>query len=114
MANEFQKNNRGRPKGAVNKVTAKAKEFLLKVNSALENTLFEDLQEMNPTERVKVWLALQEYLMPKLSRQEITGIESPKTELTVNLSKLSNDDLERLEELAQLAGDQEGESEEGV
>jgi hypothetical protein len=110
----FVKGNPGRPKGSVNKVHAKAKEFLLRVNDALEAVIFEDLMTIDPEDRVKLWLALQEYIMPKLSRQEITGIEQPKTELTVNLSKLSNDDLERLEELAQLARDQEGESEEGV
>lgn len=61
---------KGRPKGSQNKTTAQIKDFLMSVSEHLEGSLFDDLKELNPYDRVKVWLTIQEYLLPKLSRQQ--------------------------------------------
>ena len=76
----------GRPAGSPNKTTAKTKEYLLAISAELENTLLEDLQELQPLDRVKIWLSLQEYLLPKLSRQDITTADADgKIEYTINV-----------------------------
>jgi len=76
----------GRPAGSPNKTTTKTKEYLLAISAELENTLLEDLQELQPLDRVKIWLSLQEYLLPKLSRQDITTAQDDgKIEFTINV-----------------------------
>lgn len=40
--------------------------------SILEDKLESDIHEMQPTERVKLWATLQEYIRPKLARQTLT------------------------------------------
>jgi hypothetical protein len=79
------KHGTGRPAGSPNKTTAKTKEYLLTISTELENTLLDDLQELHPLDRVKLWLSLQEYLLPKLSRQQITGSEGEKIDFTINV-----------------------------
>lgn len=76
----------GRPAGSPNKTTAKTKEYLLAISAELENTLLDDLQELQPLDRVKIWLSLQEYLLPKLSRQQTENADSDnKVEFTINV-----------------------------
>lgn len=76
----------GRPAGSPNKTTAKTKEYLLAISAELENTLLDDLQELQPLDRVKIWLSLQEYLLPKLSRQDFsTAQDDGKIEFTINV-----------------------------
>ena len=64
----FLPGNDGRPKGAKNKLTQEKKDKIAWVLSTLEVNLEEDILAMHSTDRVKLWLDLQEYVNPKLQR----------------------------------------------
>ncbi len=80
------KHGKGRPSGSINKSTAQTKEIISKVTEEIEKTLFNDIAELQPTDRVKLWLSLQEYLAPKLSRQQIE-----ENNLTIEVGAPSRD-----------------------
>lgn len=90
----FEKGNthgKGRPAGSQNKTTAQAKEMIQKISSELEQTLTADLQNLEPIERVKLWLSLQEYLTPKLSRQDINADMGEQGPPVFNIHVIGND-----------------------
>ena len=70
---QFQKGNPGKPKGAVNKVTSNLREKLTAAadNFGLIDTLFNDLAELAPLDRVRAITALLPYMMPKLQSIEM-------------------------------------------
>jgi hypothetical protein len=86
---KFEISNRagkGRPKGSPNKVTATAKEFLQMLSDELRETILNDLSQLEPLERVKVFIQLQEFLIPKLARKQIEPIgEDNKIEYIINV-----------------------------
>ena len=107
----FEKGNKlgvGRPQGSPNKTTTKTKEFIYHICAELETTIIEDIEVLQPIERVKIWLSLQEYLIPKLTRQQI---ESADNDINITIShpqpdysKLTLDELKVLEQLLSKAG----------
>jgi hypothetical protein len=107
---KFEKGNKygkGRPKGSPNKVTAQTREFLEHVIQHLNMNLLNDIQELSASDRVKVWLSLQEYILPKLSRTELTEDGENDTNLKISVvspqpdySKLSIEELRFLESIA--------------
>jgi hypothetical protein len=70
---QFKPGEGGRPKGAANKFTTTVKERIENVLDKLDETLFADLMEMEPSARVELWAKLQEYIRPKLSRTAVVG-----------------------------------------
>ena len=102
----------GRPKGSLNKTTAETKSFLVRISNKLGECVEEDLELMDPKDRVKIWLELQEYLIPKLSRTEITGEDGGMIEIkqTLKLENLGINELRELERIAQLAAYSEPDS----
>ena len=104
--------SKGRPKGAINKTTAETKSFLIRISNKLGECVEEDLELMDPKDRVKIWLELQEYLIPKLSRTEITGEDGGMIEIkqTLKLENLGINELRELERIAQLAAYSEPDS----
>jgi hypothetical protein len=65
----------------------------------------------NPTLQITLYKLLsnaEEERKLSIVKQEISGPEGRPIETTVNLEKLSTDDLERLEELAKLASNPKG------
>lgn len=108
--------SKGRPKGAINKTTAETKSFLARIANKLGEHIEQDLEMMEPKDRVKIWLELQEYLIPKLSRTEITGEDGGIIEIqqTLKLENLGIDQLRELERIAELAADTSVDSSEGL
>lgn len=104
--------SKGRPKGSLNKTTAETKSFLVRISNKLGECVEEDLELMDPKDRVKIWLELQEYLIPKLSRTEITGEDGGMIEIkqTLKLENLGIDQLRELERIAELAAYSEPDS----
>jgi hypothetical protein len=102
----FEKGNnfgKGRPKGSQNKTTVQLKEYLHTVSEHLESELLSDIDVLSPSERVKLWIQIQEFFIPKLSRQQI---ESGDNDVNINIihkepdySKLSTDELKTLERI---------------
>ena len=70
---QFKPGEGGRPKGAANKFTTAIKERIENVLEKLDETLFEDLMQIEPSRRVELWAQLQEYIRPKLSRTALVG-----------------------------------------
>ena len=82
----FQKGNKhgnGRPKGSQNKTTAQIKEYLMQLAEAIETDLINDIELLSPGERVKTYLAIMEYLLPKLSRQQDAAADN---DININIS----------------------------
>lgn len=73
---------KGRPSGSKNKTTVQMKEYLLKVSEHLEDELLSDIDVLSPSERVKLWIQIQEFFIPKLSRQ--SG-ESGDNDVNINI-----------------------------
>jgi len=70
-------------KGKPNKRTVESVKRVEWVLSILEKTLEDDIESVNPNERVKLWNDLQEYIRPKLARTEIdTG--NSKVEINID------------------------------
>jgi len=107
---------KGRPVGSTNKTTAETKAFLARISNKLGERIEEDLDLMDPKDRVKIWLELQEYLIPKLSRTEITGEDGGMIEIqqTLKLENLGIDQLRDLERIAELAAYSPTDSSEGL
>ena len=86
---KFEISNRagkGRPKGSPNKVTATAKEFLQLLSEELRETVLNDLSQIEPLERVKIFIQLQEFLIPKLARKQLEAVgEDNKIEYIINV-----------------------------
>ena len=76
----FKKKNKfgkGRPKGSKNKSNEIFRNRVQELLTKLDATLDEDLQQLTPQERVKMYLQLLEYVTPKLKRIEE---QEPRTE----------------------------------
>ena len=74
MRNEdgtFGKNNSGRPKGSVNKSNNKIREtFQLLLENNIEK-IQEDLNELDPKDRIKLLLDLSSFIIPKMKSVDL-------------------------------------------
>lgn len=90
---QFKPGQGGRPKGAMNKITKEYKERVEWVLGLLDETLEEDLSKLRPTDKVKLWFDLQEYIRPKLQRMNVDLTPSDKaiTKITFEVVKAEAD-----------------------
>ena len=91
----------GRKKGSVNKTTAVLKEKITTLVNDLYPKVIEDLEKLEPEERVAAFVKLLPYVMPKaVQKIELTGEDggAVKTETNLDLSKISLDELRKLKE----------------
>ncbi|MCH2046313.1 MAG: hypothetical protein MK212_19520 [Saprospiraceae bacterium] len=80
----FKKNNKygkGRPKGSPNKNTEAFRSKVEQLLNKLDDSLDDDLQQLTPIERVKMYIQLLEYVTPKLKRIEQEPKQEPMQEL---------------------------------
>ena len=75
----FKPGEGGRPKGATNKITREVKEKVEWILELLDETAEEDLKKMKPTDRIRLWADLQEYIRPKLQRVNLDVGNEDKT-----------------------------------
>lgn len=81
----------GRIKGTPNLKTAEAMNRAERIVAVIEsNHLEKDIKNITPRERMNLYATLLEYIMPKLSRQELKGNLSHKIELRVVRSTNTN------------------------
>ena len=91
------KQGRGRPKGSQNKKTLEARARVEKVLSMIDETLEEDIAELTASERMKTYVALLEYQLPKLQRTTLandTNDEGEKLQFEVIVNRSQIDDEE--------------------
>ena len=70
-------NPHGREKGSQNKATAAVKERVEAVLAELDTTILTDVGWLNATERIALWLKLQEFVRPKLQRVAVVSEPEP-------------------------------------
>ena len=85
---KFEKGNPGRPKGAKNKVNTEIRGLIQKLFDDNYQTIQEDLEVLEPKDRLKFLSDLLPYLLPKL--QSTTHTKE------IDLDGMSEEDLDRL------------------
>jgi hypothetical protein len=86
----------GRPKGIQNKTTEKIKQAyqrLLEDNLDNMSDWLADIAAEDPKDAVELMLKLSEYIIPKLARQEVTGMDGE--DLFKNIKFEFGDNVER-------------------
>jgi hypothetical protein len=99
MGKELERTGRGRPKGSPNRTSAQVRELLSAALSKCEETLFEDIQSLKPSERAKFLTAILPYLAPKLQAQTDTDGKDVNPPISVQLKGAT---LQNLQELADM------------
>ena len=79
-------NPNGRPAGTPNFVTRDLREVVRELVEGNAERIRQDLEALEPRERVNAWLKLTEFVLPKLQR----------VETTYDLSNLSPAEIDRL------------------
>lgn len=85
----FEKGNKikgGRPKGVLNKVTQRQKATIEMVMDSLAENIIEDLQNVNSSRRLQVYIDLMNYIKPKLSANKIEQETKVKGDVKINIS----------------------------
>lgn len=86
------KESKGRPKGGKNKKTTENKERINKILSYIDDKyLIKDIDNLTSSERVKTYISLMEYIMPKLARKEHTGDNQNKLQIEIEIVKNDKD-----------------------
>jgi hypothetical protein len=85
---KFQKGNPGRPKGAKNKVNAQMRDLIQQLFDDNFDTIQEDLESLDPKDRLKFLSDLLPYLLPKL--------QSTTHSQKIDLDSMSEEDLDVL------------------
>lgn len=77
---------KGRPKGTLNKVTQRQKATIEMVMDSLAETIIEDLQNVNSSRRLQVYIDLMNYIKPKLSATKNENTNEIKGDVKINIS----------------------------
>jgi hypothetical protein len=85
---KFEKGNPGKPKGAKNKVNTEIRGLVQKLFDDNYETIQEDLESLEPKDRLKFLSDLLPYLLPKL--------QSTTHSQKIDLDQLSGDELDIL------------------
>ena len=82
----------GRKKGTANKKTTENKDRINRILGYIDDKyLIEDIDNLSSSERVKTYVSLMEYVVPKLARREHTGANNePFKIVLVDASKQGN------------------------
>jgi hypothetical protein len=88
MMGKFEKGNPGRPKGAKNKVNTELRGLIQKLFDDNYQTIQDDLEALEPKDRLKFLSDLLPYLLPKL--QSTTHTKE------IDLDGMSEEDLDIL------------------
>ncbi len=76
----------GRTKGTPNALNRDLREIVRELVESNAERIRQDLEDLEPRERVNAWLKLTEFVLPKLQR----------VETTYDLSKLAPEEIDRL------------------
>lgn len=94
----FQKNNKlgGRKPGSVNKITQNMREFYLNILESNMENFQDDLENLEPKERIKVIMELAGYFLPKLKSIDISTLpqQQENKEISTQEIKIILDEIE--------------------
>jgi hypothetical protein len=85
---KFEKGNPGKPKGAKNKVNSQMRDLIQQLFDNNFDTIQQDLEELDPKDRLKFLSDLLPYLLPKL--------QSTTHSTKIDLDSMSEEDLDIL------------------
>jgi hypothetical protein len=85
---KFEKGNPGRPKGSKNKVNTELRELIQQLFDDNFDTIQDDLESLEPKDRLKFMTDLLPYLMPKL--------QSTTYSQKIDLDSMTDEDLDIL------------------
>lgn len=89
-------NPKGRPRGAKNKATNELREWVERFINDNLNTIANDIKELEPNERVKFFLALLNYTLPKQQSVKAEINDEREQIVIANLSAESRETLEKI------------------
>lgn len=89
-------NPNGRPRGAKNKATNELREWVEKFIADNLDTIKNDIKELEPNERVKFFLALLNYTLPKQQSVKAEINDEREQIVIANLSAESRETLEKI------------------
>ena len=89
-------NPNGRPRGAKNKATNELREWVKRLINDNLDTITNDIKELDPNERVKFFLALFNYTMPKQQSVKAEINDEREQIVIANLSAESRETLEKI------------------
>lgn len=89
-------NPNGRPRGAKNKATNELREWVERLINDNLDTITNDIKELDPNERVKFFLALLNYTLPKQQSVKAEINDEREQIVIANLSAESRETLEKI------------------
>ena len=89
-------NPNGRPRGAKNKATNELREWVERFINDNLDTIANDIKELEPNERVKFFLALLNYTLPKQQSVKAEINDEREQIVIANLSAESRETLEKI------------------
>ena len=89
-------NPKGRPRGAKNKATNELREWVERFINDNLDTIANDIEELEPNERVKFFLALLNYTLPKQQSVKAEINDEREQIVIANLSAESRETLEKI------------------
>ena len=89
-------NPKGRPRGAKNKATNELREWVERFINDNLDTIANDIAELEPNERVKFFLALLNYTLPKQQSVKAEINDEREQIVIANLSAESRETLEKI------------------
>ena len=89
-------NPKGRPKGSKDKATAELRAWVEKFIADNLDTIESDIKELEPNERVKFFLALLNYSLPKQQSVKADITDEREQIVIANLSAESRETLEKI------------------
>ena len=89
-------NPKGRPRGAKNKATNELREWVERFINDNLDTIANDIKELEPNERVKFFLALLNYTLPKQQSVKAEINDEREQIVIANLSAESRETLEKI------------------
>ena len=89
-------NPKGRPRGAKNKATNELREWVERFINDNLDTIANDIKELDPNERVKFFLALLNYTLPKQQSVKADINDEREQIVIANLSAESRETLEKI------------------
>jgi hypothetical protein len=81
----------GRTKGTPNRTTKELKELIHNIVEVQLDTIEEDLQDLDPKDRLNILLRLVEYVLPKQREQKIDFSNLSDAEIDKLINKISDE-----------------------